>query len=72
MLGAPLASAPSWLEDSIFMPPALVQTICVSVGLKMGEAMAAPMNSANHTSTRRAMSLWFLELNMSRIIVEVN
>jgi hypothetical protein len=36
----------------------------------MGAAMAAPMNKANHTSTKRAMNLWFCTLNMWRIIAE--
>ncbi len=37
------------------MPPEATHTICVSAGLISGEATEAPMNSTNHTSTRRAM-----------------
>lgn len=75
MLTVNLASAPSVPsspEATIFMPPALEHTIWVSVGFKMGDAMATPMNSANHTSTRRAISLWVTDLYMFRIIAEVN
>jgi hypothetical protein len=53
------------------MPPALEQTIWVSVGFRMGDAMATPMKSANHTSTKRAMNLWLVALVMWRIITEV-
>jgi hypothetical protein len=60
MLAVNLASAPSSPEGTIFMPPALEHTIWVSVGFKMGDAMATPMKSANHTSTRRAINLWLL------------
>ena len=54
MLVATGESPPSWLELTIFIPPELEQTIWVSVGLKMGDATATPMNEANQTSTRRA------------------
>jgi hypothetical protein len=54
MLVATGESPPSWLELTIFIPPELEQTIWVSVGLKMGDATATPMNKANQTSTRRA------------------
>jgi hypothetical protein len=37
----------------------------------MGDAMATPIKSANHTSTRRAMKLWLVALVMWRIITEV-
>jgi hypothetical protein len=67
-----LASAPSSPEATIFMPPALEHTIWVSVGFKMGEAMATPMNNANHTSTRRAINLWLVVMNMCRIIAQAN
>ena len=70
MLVAVLASAPSLSIVTIFMPPVVLHTICVSVGCTMGAAMAAPMNKANHTSTKRAMNLWFCTLNMWRIIAE--
>ena len=59
-------------ETTIFMPPALEQTICVSVGLKMGDAMATPRNNANHTNTRRANDLCVAALNMWRIIAEAD
>jgi hypothetical protein len=72
MLAVNLASAPSSPEGTIFMPPALEHTIWVSVGFKMGDAMATPMKSANHTSTRRAINLWVAALYMFRIIAEVN
>jgi hypothetical protein len=72
MLVVNLALAPSSPEATNFMPPALEHTIWVSVGFKMGEAMATPMNSANHTSTRRAIDLWFVVMNMCRIIAQAN
>jgi hypothetical protein len=59
-------------DTTTFMPPALEHTICVSVGFKMGEAMATPMNNANHTNTRRAIDLCVVALNMCRIIAEAN
>jgi len=62
-----LSSVPA---TTIFIPPALVQTICVSVGFRMGDAMARPMNKANHTSTQRAVILCVATLNMWRIIAE--
>ncbi len=68
-LSKALSSAP---ETTIFMPPELEQTICVSVGFKMGDAMATPMNNANHTNTRRAMDWCEVALNMCRIIAEAN
>ena len=52
VLSKALSSEPA---TTIFIPPALVQTICVSVGFRMGDAMATPMNSANHTNTQRAI-----------------
>jgi len=67
-----LASAPSSPEATIFMPPALEQTIWVSVGFKMGDAMATPMNSANHISASRAIDLWIEALNIYRIMTEEN
>ena len=73
MLTVNLASAPSVPsspEATIFMPPALEHTIWVSVGLKMGDAMATPMNKANQTNTKRAVNLWFEALNMCRIMAE--
>jgi hypothetical protein len=72
MLGVNLASAPSSPEATIFMPPALEHTSWVSVGLKMGDAMATPMNNANQTNTKRAVNLWFEALNMCRIMAEEN
>jgi hypothetical protein len=59
-------------DTTTLMPPALEHTICVSVGFKMGEAMATPMNNANHTNTRRANDLCVAALNMWRIIAEAN
>ena len=54
MLAATLDSSPCSPDTTIFMPPAVVQTICVSVGFTMGDAMATPMKKANHTNTSRA------------------
>ena len=54
------------------MPPALEHTIWVSVGFKMGDAMATPMKSANHNSIKRAINLWLVAVDMYRIIAEVN
>ncbi len=72
-LSAALSEASAFApETTIFMPPALEQTICVSVGFKMGDAMATPMNNANHTNTRRANDLCVAALNMWRIIAEAN
>ena len=36
-----------------FIEPALVQTMSIPWGLRTGEAMATPIDNANHTSTRR-------------------
>jgi hypothetical protein len=72
MLAACNESAASSPEATIFMPPALEHTICVSVGFKIGEAMATPINSANQTSTRRAKSLWLVALDMRQIIAELS
>jgi hypothetical protein len=67
-----LASTPSSPKATIFIPPALEHTIWVSVGFKMGDAMATPMKSANHNSTKRAINLWLVAVDMYRIIAEVN
>ena len=71
MLEDSVSLASSLPAATIFMPPALEQTIWVSVGFRMGDAMATPIKSANHTSTRRAMKLWLVALVMWRIITEV-
>lgn len=54
---ATLTSAPPSSVVTIFIPPEVEHTICRSVGLTSGEATAAPMKSANHTSTKRVMNL---------------
>jgi hypothetical protein len=59
-------------DTTIFIPPELVQTICVSVGFNMGDAMATPMNNANHTSTKRAKDLCVAAFVMWRIIAQAN
>ena len=64
MLVVAWASTPSSPEATIFMPPALEHTIWVSVGFKMGDAMATPMNSANQTRTSLARNRWLGPLNM--------
>ena len=64
-----LSSAPN---TTIFIPPELVQTNCVSVGFNMGDAMATPMNNANHTSTKRAKDLCVAAFVMWRIIAQAN
>ena len=38
-----------------FMPPMALQTIWVLLVLTSGDAMAAPRNNANHTSTKRVI-----------------
>ena len=72
MLAACRGSAPYSPEATIFIPPALEHTIWVSVGFKIGEAMATPINSANQTSTMRAKSLWLVALVMRQIIAELS
>lgn len=42
--------------STIFIPPPAEQTICILPGLITGEATAEARNSANHASTRLAMS----------------
>ena len=59
-------------ETTIFIPPEVVQTICVSVGFNMGDAMATPKNNANHTSTKRAKDLCVAAFVMWRIIAQAN
>jgi hypothetical protein len=70
MLAVNLASAPSSPEATIFMPPALEHTIWVSVGFKMGDAMATPMNKANQTRTSLARIRCVSALNMLHIMSE--
>ena len=67
MLAVVLASEPSSVVITIFMPPEAEQTICRSVGFTSGEAMAAPMKSANQTSTRRARILALRKLCIARL-----
>lgn len=58
MLVVTLTTVPSSsAETTIFIPPEPEQTICTSPGLTMGEATEAPTNSANHTSTKRAIKV---------------
>ena len=63
-----LMSAPSSPAMTSFIPPAAEQTICMSAGWTMGEAVATPMKNANQTSTRRAAVLVFLNAFMEEII----
>ena len=70
MLAVNFASAPSSPEATIFMPPALEHTIWVSVGFKMGDAIAIPINSANQTRTSLASNRWADTLNMIVIMSE--
>ena len=63
-----LMSAPSSPAMTNFIPPAAEQTICMSAGWTMGEAVATPMKNANQTSTRRAAILEFLNAFMAQII----
>jgi hypothetical protein len=70
MLAVNLTSAPSSPEATIFMPPALEQTIWDSVGFKMGDAMATPMNKANQTRTSLARIRCVCALNMLHIMSE--
>ena len=52
------------------MPPELEQTIWISVGFKMGDAMATPMNKANQTRTSLARIRCVSALNMLHIMAE--
>lgn len=70
MLAVALASTPSSPETTICMPPALEHTNWVSVGFKIGDAMATPMNSANQTRTSLARNRCVCALNMLVIISE--
>jgi hypothetical protein len=63
-----LMSAPSSAAMTSFIPPAAEQTICMSAGWTMGEAVATPMKNANQTSTRRAAALELFNAFMTRII----
>ena len=38
-----------------FILPVLVHTMSIALGWTMGDAMAAPTDKANHTSTKRMM-----------------
>ncbi len=57
MMAVALIPPSSPLVSTIFMPPPAEQTICMLPGLMTEEAIAEPMNSANHTKTSLAMSL---------------
>ena len=48
---------PSSLFTMTFMAPAPEQMSCIPCGMTMGEAIATPIDKANQTSTKRAMSL---------------
>jgi hypothetical protein len=48
------------------MPPMPEHTISTVCGLTQGEATAAPMNSANHTSTRRVRQWALRKVDMGR------
>ena len=47
------AAASSSLCTTSFMLPVLVQTRSMPCGLTTGDAIATPIDNANHTSTRR-------------------
>ena len=55
------------LVSTIFMPPPAEQTICMLPGLMTVEAMAEPKNSANHTNTSLAISLWLRRVCMMQL-----
>jgi len=56
MLAEAFTSPPLPSMSTIFIPPPAEQTICILPGLITGEATAEARNSANHASTRLAMS----------------
>ena len=56
MLAEYFTSPPLPSTSIIFIPPPAEQTICTPPGLSTGEATADARNSANHASTRLAMS----------------
>ncbi len=56
MLAESFTSPPLPSMSTIFIPPPAEQTICILPGLITGEATAEARNSANHASTRLAMS----------------
>ena len=56
MLAEAFTSPPLPSTSIIFIPPPAEQTICTPPGLITGEATAEARNSANHASTRLAMS----------------
>ena len=47
---ATLSSSPC---TTSFIMPVPVHTMSIALGLTMGDAMATPIDNANHTSTRR-------------------
>jgi hypothetical protein len=51
-----------------FMEPEPEQINCRLCGFTMGEAIATPIDSANHTSTKRAMRWAERKVCMERII----
>jgi hypothetical protein len=57
MLAPGFVTPPSALVSTIFIPPPAAQIICTLTGWMLGEAIAAPRNSANQASTRQAMVL---------------
>ena len=52
----------------ILMAPEPEQMSCRDCGFTMGDAMATPMDNANHTSTRRAMKWALRSVCMVEII----
>ena len=54
LLGGALPSSPVAMT---FMAPAPAQISCIPCGLTMGDAMATPIDKANHTSMKRARNL---------------
>jgi len=48
---------PSSPVTRTFIAPAPEQMSCIPCGLTMGEAIATPIDKANQTSTKRAISL---------------
>jgi hypothetical protein len=67
MLAEAFTSPPLPSMSTIFIPPPAEQTICILPGLITGEATAEARNSANHASTRLAMSFELRRAFMPRL-----
>ncbi len=61
-----------WPCTTSFILPVLVQTKSITCGLTTGEAMATPIDNANHTSTKRVSWIAWRSFCMPEILTGVD